>query len=124
MLRSVVIGEKGHIISGGLDKRIKIWNYLSNQLSKTFETLNNVGYLAINLKANYLAAGIDYSDKVIIWNLKTFKQITEISGERFWEFELLAFNDTGERRLLSQSELIFLTLVITALQSMNFYFTD
>ncbi|MCC5651233.1 hypothetical protein LC609_15590 [Nostoc sp. XA013] len=94
---SVVIGEKGNVISGGLDKRIKIWNYLSNQLSETFETPNNVECLAINLKANYLAAGINYSDKVIIWNLKTLKQIAEISGERFWEFELLAFNDTGER---------------------------
>ncbi|YAG05516.1 hypothetical protein NSTC731_01788 [Nostoc sp. DSM 114167] len=95
--RSVVIGEQGNVISGGSDKRIKIWNYLSNQLSQTLETPNNVGCLAINLKANYLAAGINYSDKVIIWNLKTLKQIAEISGERFWEFELLEFNDTGER---------------------------
>ncbi|MBW4566365.1 MAG: hypothetical protein KME32_36005 [Mojavia pulchra JT2-VF2] len=94
---SVVIGEKGDVISAGSDNKIKIWNYLSNQLLRTFETPDNVGCLAFNLKANYLAAGINYSNKVIVWNLKTFKQIAEISDERFWEFELLAFNDTGER---------------------------
>jgi WD40 repeat protein len=96
---SVVIGEKGYVISGGSDNRIKIWNYLSNQLSRTFETPSAVGFLAINLKTNYLAAAINYSPnvKVIIWNLKSFKQIAEISDERFWEFDLLAFNDTGER---------------------------
>ncbi|MEH2176063.1 WD40 repeat domain-containing protein [Nostoc sp.] len=40
--RSVVIGEQGNVISGGSDKRIKIWNYLSNQLLQTLETPNNV----------------------------------------------------------------------------------
>jgi WD40 repeat protein len=94
---SVVIAEKGNVISGGFDKKIKIWNYLSNQLSSSFETPNNVGRLAISLKGNYFAAGINYSNKIIVWNLKTFKQIAEISGERFWEFELLAFDDNGER---------------------------
>ncbi|MEH2052838.1 WD40 repeat domain-containing protein [Nostoc sp.] len=96
---AVVIGEKGDVISGGSDNRIKIWNYLSNQLSQTLETPSAVGCLAINLRANYLAAAINYSRqvKVIVWNLKSFKQIAEISDERFWEFDLLAFNDTGER---------------------------
>ena len=96
---SVVIGEKGDVISGGWDKRIKIWNYFSNQLSQTLETPSAVGCLAINLRANYLAAAINYSDKVkvIVWNLKSLKQIAEISDERFWAFDLLAFNDTGER---------------------------
>ncbi|MEA5550227.1 hypothetical protein VB713_04390 [Anabaena cylindrica UHCC 0172] len=94
---SVVIAENGDVISGGWDKRIKIWNYLSNQLSQTFETPHYVGCLAINLKANYLAAAINYSDKIIVWDLQTFKQIAEISNERFWEFALLAFDDSGER---------------------------
>ncbi|MEH1793260.1 MULTISPECIES: WD40 repeat domain-containing protein [unclassified Nostoc] len=96
---AVVIGEKGDVISGGSDNRIKIWNYFSNQLSRTLETPSAVGCLAINLRANYLAAAINYSRqvKVIVWNLKSFEQIAEISDERFWAFDLLAFNDTGER---------------------------
>ncbi len=51
---------------------IKIWNYLSNQLSRTLETPSAVGCLAINLRANYLGAAINYSRqvKVIVWNLR------------------------------------------------------
>ncbi|WP_179067853.1 WD40 repeat domain-containing protein [Nostoc sp. C052] len=96
---AVVIGEKGDVISGGSDNRIKIWNYFSNQLSRTLEAPSAVGCLAINLRTNYLAAAINYSHqvKVIVWNLKSFEQIAEISDERFWDFDLLAFNDTGER---------------------------
>ena len=93
--QSVKIAAEGVVISGSADKKIKLWNTSSNQLIKSLNAPDIVGQVAVSSKTNYLAAGINYMDRVIVWNLKSFKQLTTIQ-ERFFEFDLLDFNETGE----------------------------
>jgi WD40 repeat protein len=95
---AVVIWKQGLAISGGWDKKIKLWDCLSNNLVKVIEAPGSVEYLAINPKSKLLAAGIGYSQnvQVIVWDLDTFQKVAEISNEGSISFESLSFDNSGK----------------------------
>jgi WD40 repeat protein len=96
---SIVIGANGTIISGGWDKKVKVWNCSSKRILQTLDIPGHVGCIAISFKCNYLCVGINYyapKPNIVVWDLESFEQIIEIREETFWKFDLLAFNKTGE----------------------------
>jgi WD40 repeat protein len=75
------------------------WSCSSERIVKTIEVPSHVGCIAINFRCNYLSVGMNYcasEPNIMGWDLESFDQVIEIREETFWEFDLLAFNKTGD----------------------------
>ena len=90
-----------YIVSGSLDKTIKIWEIKSNySCIATLEGHDRAINCLVELKNKNLCSASSDS-MIFIWNLKTYQIITKLNAHRSFIFGLIELNDG---RLISGSD--------------------
>lgn len=91
---AVAMGPDHLLASAGRDRAVRLWDARSGEPRGALDVPNEVNAIAIDPRGKHLAAGVNYADQVYVWDLATLQPLATMS-ERYFEFNLLAFDDTG-----------------------------